>query len=206
MTRFLLNFPMQLIFLFGQTPFDQLFTCDKNPFTKHQNSKNMELSAHPAVEIQNTEDTDEVKGSFQKQPWSVSVVRSSCNTLQHIALLDKANVQLTILRCGEEADFSFCKRLWELSLHQVGARQDGNELPDQRGDDGGDGDIVDGGDDGEDGDGGDGGDHLGEQGGEDQPEEFVEEFQFRSPLGWLEIVRRIEKCQTLPSTTSPLST
>ena len=93
-------------------------------------------------------------------------------------------MQLTILRCGEEADFSFCKRLWELSLHQVGARQDGDELPDQRGDDGGDGDGVDGGDDGEDGDGGDGGDHLGEQGGEDQPEEFVEEFQFRSPLGW----------------------
>ena len=137
-------------------------------------------------------------------------------------------MQLTILRCGEEADFSFCKRLWELSLHQVGARQDGDELPDQRGDGGGDGDGVDGGDDG---------DHLGEQGGEDQPEEFVEEFQFRSPLGWFvgncssssnithpvhlclivstfgvpppsQVVqcKKTKQCQTLPSTTSPLST
>ena len=81
----------------------------------------------------------------------------------------------------------------------MGARQDGDELPDQRGDDGGDGDIVDGGDDGEDGDGGDGGDHLGEQGGEDQPEEFVEEFQFRSPLGWF-----VGNCSSSSNITHPV--
>ena len=48
----------------------------------------------------------------------------------------------------------------------MGARQDGNELPDSDGDD-------------DDGDG-----HLCEKGGKDQPEEFVEEFQLRTPLGW----------------------
>ena len=35
---------------------------------------------------------------------------------------------LTILRGDKEADFSFCKHLWELSLNQVGPRQDGDEL------------------------------------------------------------------------------
>ena len=86
---------------------------------------------------------------------------------------------------GEEADFSFCKSLWELSLHQVGTRQNGNELLDYNYDeqnDDEDGDEGDAGDD-DDGDNDDDDGNLGEKGWEDQPEELVEEFQFRTTLG-----------------------